>query len=161
MAQFSLQERSTPSTILRLAAKPDGYGATGWALPTRAGAIAARNRSVGAAVFTGAMASGRALTGAFVGVASFSGTGALVVSGTGAFFWRSRIFRQYCCGLGGERFFAATSSFSGAVVAQVLFPAPLLVQLISWRLGMRQDRFLDRSPSGNAGGGWILVLSAR
>ena len=83
--KFSLQERSTPSTILRLASKPDGYGATGWALPTRAGAIAARNRAPGVAAFTGAMASGRALTGAFTGVAAFTATGQLVVSGQGAF----------------------------------------------------------------------------
>lgn len=116
--KFSLQERSTPSTILRLAAKPDGYGATGWALPTRAGAIAARNRSVGVAAFTGAMASGRALTGAFVGVASFSGTGALVVSGTGAFSGVAAFSGNIAAALAASGSFAATSSFSGAVVAQ-------------------------------------------
>lgn len=115
--KFSLQERSTPSTILRLASKPDGYGATGWALPTRAGAIAARNRAPGVAAFTGAMASGRALAGVFTGVASFTATGALVVSGTGVFAGVASFTGNIIAALAASGTTAGVAAFTGTATA--------------------------------------------
>lgn len=115
--KFSLQERSTPSTILRLASKPDGYGATGWALPTRAGAIAARNRAPGVAAFTGAMASGRALTGAFTGVGVFTATGQLVVSGQGAFTGAASFTGNIIAALAASGATAGVAAFTAAPTA--------------------------------------------
>lgn len=116
--KFSLQERSTPSTILRFAARPDGYGGTGWALPTKAGAVSSVNNSNGVAAFTGALAAGRALDGSFAGVAAFSGTGQLVVSGTGSFAGVAAWSGNVIAALAAEGSFAGVASFTGAVDAE-------------------------------------------
>ena len=116
--KFSLQERSVPSTILRFAAKPDGYGATGWALPTRAGAISARNQSTATATFTGAMAAGRALAGVFAATSSFAATGQLVVSGSGTFTGTASFSGNIIAALAASGAFTGSSSFVGAVTAK-------------------------------------------
>jgi hypothetical protein len=116
--KFSLQERDTPSTILRFAARPDGYGGTGWALPTKAGAIAARNQSVGVASWSGSIAAGRNLAGTFDGAATFTGTGALVVSGSGTFAGVAAFSGNVIAALAASGTFAGAASFSGSVVAQ-------------------------------------------
>lgn len=116
--KFSLQERSTPSTILRFASKPDGYGGTGWALPTKAGAIAARNQAVGVASWSGSIAAGRNIAGAFAGAATFAGTGQLVVSGSGSFAGTAAWSGNVIAALAASGSFAGAASFSGAVVAK-------------------------------------------
>ena len=82
----------------RLVSQPSGYYPPGtWRMPIKTGAISARNAAAGVAAWTGAIADGRALAGAFAGVASFTATGQLVVSGQGAF--------------------AGSSSFTGNIIA--------------------------------------------
>jgi hypothetical protein len=115
--KFSLQEGSTPSTILRFASKPGGYGGTGWALPTRAGAVSSVNNSNGVALFTGAMAAGRALAGTFAAVAAFAGTGALVVSGTGSFAGVAAWSGSIVATRAAAGSFAGVASFTGATTA--------------------------------------------
>lgn len=116
--KFSLQERSTPSTILRLASRPDGYGGTGWALPTKAGAIAARNQAAGVASFTASIAEGRNLAATFAGVAAFAGTGALVVSGSGSFAGVAAFDGNIIAALAAAGTFAGVASFAGTVLAK-------------------------------------------
>ena len=116
--KFSLQERSTPSTILRFASKPDGYGGTGWALPTKAGAIAGRNQSVGVAAFSGSVAAGRNLAGTFAGVAAYTGTGQLVVSGSGSFAGVAAFSANVIAALAASGTFAGSASWSGATTAK-------------------------------------------
>jgi len=116
--KFSLQEFSTPSTILRYAARPDGYGGTGWALPTKAGAIAARNQSVGVASWSGSIAAGRNLAGTFDGAATFTGTGALVVSGSGTFSGVAAWSGNVIAALAASGAFTGAATFSGSVVAK-------------------------------------------
>lgn len=116
--KFSLQEGSTPSTILRFAARPDGYGGTGWALPTKAGAIAARNQSVGVASWSGSIAAGRNLAGTFDGAATFTGTGALVVSGSGSFAGVAAFEGNIIAALAASGTFAGVADFAGTVLAK-------------------------------------------
>ena len=116
--KFSLQERSTPSTVLRYAAKPDGYGGTGWAMPTKAGAVSSVNSNNGVGTFTGSLAAGRALAGTFTGLGVFTGTGALVVSGSGAFtgvgvFTGSIVATRAAAGS-----FTGVASFTGTTTAK-------------------------------------------
>ena len=115
--KFSLQERSTPSTLLRFASKPGGYGGTGWALPTRAGAVSSVNNSNGVAAFTGALAAGRALAGTFAAVAAFAGTGQLVVSGTGSFAGVAAWSGNIVAALAASGSFAGVAAWTGATTA--------------------------------------------
>ena len=114
---FSLQSEDVPSTILKFAAKPDGYGATGWALPTTAGALSSVNQSNGVAAFTGSLAAGRALAGTFDGLAAFTGTGQLVVSGTGSFTGVAAFAGNIIAALAAEGSFTGVASFLGATTA--------------------------------------------
>jgi hypothetical protein len=116
--KFSLQEGSTPSTILRFAAQPDGYGGTGWALPTRAGAIASVNASNGLAAFSGAIAAGRNVVGTFAGAATYTGTGQLVVSGVGSFAGVASFSGNVIAALAASGSFAGVASFTGATTAK-------------------------------------------
>jgi len=92
---FAIQDGSTDA--LELTARPDGYGGTGYMMPVTAGRLSSHRGANGVAIFTAAIASGRAIAGVFAGVASFTATGKLVVSGSGVF--------------------AGTSSFTGNVIA--------------------------------------------
>lgn len=116
--KFSLQERSTPSTILRFAARPDGYGGTGWALPTRAGALSAVNNSNGVASWSGSIAAGRNIAATFAGVAAFTGTGALVVSGSGSFAGVAAWSGNVIAALAASGTFAGIAAFAGTVLAK-------------------------------------------
>ena len=116
--KFSLQERSTPSTILRFAAKPDGYGGTGWALPTKAGALSAVNTSNGVASWSGSIAAGRNIAGTFDGAATFTGTGQLVVSGVGSFAGSAAWSGNVTAALGAAGSFAGVASWTGATTAK-------------------------------------------
>ena len=116
--KFSLQEGSTPSTILRFASKPGGYGGTGWALPTRAGAVSSVNNSNGVAAFIGALAAGRALAGTFAAVAAFAGTGQLVVSGTGSFAGVAAWSGNVIAALAATGSFAGVAAWTGATTAK-------------------------------------------
>lgn len=115
--KFSLQERETPSTILRFAARPDGYGGTGWALPTKAGALSAVNTSVGVGAFSASIAEGRNISGSFDGLAFFAGTGQLVVSGSGTFSGVTSFSGNVIAALAASGTFSGTTSFSGTTVA--------------------------------------------
>lgn len=115
--KFSLQEFSTPSTILRFASKPDGYGGTGWALPTQAGALSAVNTSSGVASWSGAIAAGRNIAGTFDGAATFTGTGQLVVSGVGSFAGSSAWTGNVTAALNAAGTFAGVASWTGSTTA--------------------------------------------
>lgn len=115
--KFSLQERETPSTILRFAARPDGYGGTGWALPTKAGAIAARSQSVGVASWSGSIAAGRNIAGTFDGAATFTGTGQLVVSGSGTFSGSATWSGNVIAALAASGTFSGSATWSGSTTA--------------------------------------------
>lgn len=114
---FSLQSEDVPSTILKFAAKPDGYGATGWALPTTAGALSSVNQSNGVAAFTGSLAAGRNLVGTFDGAATFTGTGQLVVSGSGTFAGVAAFEGNIIAALAASGTFSGVASWAGATTA--------------------------------------------
>ena len=116
--KFSLQERSIPSTVLRFAAKPGGYGGTGWALPTKAGAVSSVNNSNGVATLTGSLAAGRALAGTFDGLAAFSGTGQLVVSGAGTFTGVGTFTGSIVATRAAAGSFTGVGSFTGTTTAK-------------------------------------------
>jgi hypothetical protein len=116
--KFSLQDRSTPSTLLRFAARPDGYGGTGWALPTKAGALSAVNSSNGVAAFSASIAEGRNLAGTFAGAATFTATGQLVVSGSGSFAGVAAFSGNVIAALAASGTFAGVASFGAATVAK-------------------------------------------
>ena len=115
---FSLQSEDVPSTILRLAAKPDGYGGTGWALPTASGALSSVNNANGVAAFSGSIAAGRNVSGTFDGAASFTGTGQLVVSGSGSFAGVAAFDGNIIAALAASGTFAGVADFSGATTAK-------------------------------------------
>ena len=116
--KFSLQEGSTPSTILVYAARPDGYGGTGWALPSKAGALSAVKQTNGIAAFSASIAEGRNLAATFAGVAAFAGTGALVVSGSGSFAGVAAFDGNIIAALAAAGTFAGVASFAGTVLAK-------------------------------------------
>lgn len=115
--KFSLQEGSTPSTILVYAARPDGYGGTGWALPSKAGALSAVKQTNGIAAFSASIAEGRNLAATFAGVAAFAGTGALVVSGSGSFAGVALFDANVIAALAAAGTFAGSASWAGATTA--------------------------------------------
>lgn len=115
---FSLQAEDVPSTILRLAAKPDGYGGTGWALPSASGALSAVKQVVGVAAFSGSIAEGRNLAATFDGTAAFTGTGQLVVSGSGTFTGVAAFDGNIIAALAASGTFAGVADFAGTVLAK-------------------------------------------
>ncbi len=88
-----------------------------WVMPQKPGAISSRNEAQGAASWTGAIAAGRNIAGEFGGVAAFTATGQLVVSGSGSFAGVAAFSGNVTAALNAAGSFAGTASFSGAVVA--------------------------------------------
>lgn len=115
MRNFALQDLAT--VALELTSRPEGYAGSGYMMPLQGGGISSHNATNGVAAFSGALAEGRALAGTFAGVAAFTATGQLVVSGSGAFAGTSSFSANVVAALAASGTFAGTSSFSGAVMA--------------------------------------------
>ena len=89
-----------------------------WVLPLKPGGLSGRSSAFGVASFTGAMASGRALAGAFTASASFTATGQLVVSGSGSFAGVGSFSGNVIAALAASGSFSASATFSAAIVAK-------------------------------------------
>lgn len=116
MRNFALQDGSTDA--LELAARPDGYGSTGYLMPITAGRISSHRAADGVAAWTGSIAEGRNLSASFAGVADFDATGALVVSGSGAFTGVADFSANIVAALAAAGTTAGAADFSGAVTAK-------------------------------------------
>lgn len=101
-----------------LASMPDGYGERGWLMPVTQGGISAHSTANGLAQWGGSIAAGRNLAATFAGVAAYTGTGQLVVSGTGSFAGVAAFSGNVIAALAASGTFAGVASFSGAVVAK-------------------------------------------
>jgi hypothetical protein len=88
-----------------------------WMLPMRAGGLSAHNNAQGVASWSGSIAAGRNLAATFAGAATFTGTGQLVVSGSGSFAGVASFSGNVIAALAASGTFAGSASFSGAVVA--------------------------------------------
>ena len=106
------------SDVLELLSVPAGYGGRGWKLPIGAGGLSSHNASNGLAAWTAKIAEGRNLATTFAGVAAYTGTGQLVVSGTGSFAGVAAFSGNVIAALAASGTFAGVASFSGAVEAK-------------------------------------------
>lgn len=106
--------------VIELLSVPAGYGERSWKLPITAGGLSSHNASNGLAAWTAKIAAGRNLTMAapFAGVAAYTGTGQLVVSGSGTFAGVASFSGNVIAALAASGTFAGVASFSGAVVAK-------------------------------------------
>lgn len=85
--QTALRRNATTSpSWSRKSGIPSGHlPPTSWMLPQIAGGMSSHASAVGTASFSGALAEGRNVSGAFTTSATFAATGQLVVSGSGTF----------------------------------------------------------------------------
>lgn len=88
-----------------------------WIMPQKPGAISSRNEMQGVAAWTGAIAAGRNLSASFAGLADFTATGQLVVSGSGSFAGVAAFEGNVTAALNAAGSFAGVASFTGAVKA--------------------------------------------
>lgn len=89
-----------------------------WVLPLKPGGLSSHNSAEGVAVFTGNLAEGRNVSGAFTGSASFSAVGQLVVSGQGSFSGVASFSGSIVATRAAAGAFAGVAAFSGAVTAK-------------------------------------------
>jgi hypothetical protein len=106
--------------VVELLSVPAGYGGRGWKMPITAGGLSSHNAANGLAAWTAKIAEGRNLTLAapFAGIAAYTGTGQLVVSGSGTFAGVAAFSGNVIAALAATGTFAGVASFSGAVVAK-------------------------------------------
>jgi hypothetical protein len=98
---------------------PSGYLAPGsWTLPQKTGGMSSHNATNGVAAFTGSIAAGRNIAGAFAGAATFTGTGQLVVSGVGSFAGSAAWSGNVTAALNAAGSFAGVASWTGATTAK-------------------------------------------
>lgn len=115
MRNFALQDGATDA--LELAAQPEGYAGTAYLMPITAGRLSSHNASNGVAAWSGNVAAGRNIAGAFAGLADFTATGQLVVSGSGAFTGAASFSGNVIAALAASGTTAGVAAFSGAVTA--------------------------------------------
>jgi hypothetical protein len=108
----------TGADVLELLSVPAGYGGRGWKLPITAGGLSSHNAANGLAAWTAKIAAGRNLAATFAGVAAYTGTGQLVVSGVGSFAGVGAFAGNVTAALGAVGSFAGVAAFSGAVLAK-------------------------------------------
>lgn len=106
--------------VLELLSVPAGYGGRGWKMPITAGGLSSHNASNGVAAWTAKIAEGRNLTLAapFAGAAAYTGTGQLVVSGSGSFAGVAAFSANVIAALAASGTFAGSASWSGATTAK-------------------------------------------
>jgi hypothetical protein len=97
---------------------PAGHLApSSWVLPQQTGGMSSHNSAEGVASFTGSIAEGRNIAGAFAGTATFEGTGQLVVSGVGTFAGVAAFSGNVTAALGATGTFAGVGAFEGTLLA--------------------------------------------
>ena len=108
----------TGADVLELLSVPAGYGGRGWKMPITAGGLSSHNASNGLAAWTAKIAEGRNLAATFAGVAAYTGTGQLVVSGSGSFAGVAAFSGNVIAALAASGTFAGVAAFSGTVLAK-------------------------------------------
>ena len=104
--------------VIELLSVPAGYGGRGWKMPITAGGLSSHNASNGLAAWTAKIAEGRNLAATFAGVAAYTGTGQLVVSGSGTFAGVGAFSGNVIAALAATGTFAGVAAFSGTVLAK-------------------------------------------
>lgn len=104
--------------VIELLSVPAGYGGRGWKMPITAGGLSSHNASNGLAAWTAKIAEGRNLAATFAGVAAYTGTGQLVVSGSGTFAGVASFSGNVIAALAATGSFAGVAAFSGTVLAK-------------------------------------------
>lgn len=109
---------STAEGWSRKSGIPSGHlPPTSWMLPQVAGGMSSHNSAAGRATFSGSIAEGRGISASFSGVAAFSATGQLVVSGSGVFSGVASFSGNIVAALAASGSTAGVAVFSGTPTA--------------------------------------------
>lgn len=124
--KFSLQEGSTPSTVLKYAAQPQGYYPPGaWALPTATGGLSVHNLITSTGDVTGNLAGGKNASAVLDSTSDLTGTGQLVVSGSATIAATGDLSGNVVAALSASASLSSTGELAGSVVATGYMSATL------------------------------------